>query len=120
MNTLSSTHITFASTLGHMNVWGINQPKNDMYGVTNMTYLHVDNSNKTLTFQYGSAFFKNLYVDVNGSIFVEKDLVTTDGNMTIQFNGGDMHLSPNVDIIANNGDLIIDSIFSYINSKKLA
>ena len=80
-----------------------------MQGVVDRTTLIANSSDRTIRFFRNASAFRELYAFADGGIWVEQDLNTTDGVLSLMFYHGDLNLSQHVDLIANGGDLILKS-----------
>ena len=81
-----------------------------MIHVTGHVYLWANNSNGQIKFTQAPSYFRRLSAVAQNHILVQQDLTTTMGILELEFIGGSLIISAEVDIIANGGDLILDSI----------
>ena len=67
-------------------------------------------------FKHSGSKFRRLYASAHGGIIVENNLVveTTNGTLDLFWSTGDLRLHPNVSLIANHADLVLNSDASEI------
>ena len=68
--------------------------------LTRSTHFTVQTPGRIVNFTRDPSIFNELDVTGMGGIFVEEDLTTVDGPLTLRFDLGDLELSPTVDILA--------------------